>query len=167
MINCKKKLDQILERILLLLESVIALISICVLAGMLVIFLLDIFQNPSFFQQKDAVHLFLQELLAIVIGLEFVKLLMHMTPANILEVLSMAIARHIVVGHGGALDNLMSILCIVAMFAAKRYLIPPAEFHMELESELPEKKHHRHKHSKNKHSADNQETSETQKTSGL
>ena len=88
MINCKKKLDQILERILLLLESVIALISICVLAGMLVIFLLDIFQNPSFFQQKDAVHLFLQELLAIVIGLEFVKLLMHMTPANILEVLS-------------------------------------------------------------------------------
>ncbi len=149
MINYKKKLDRVLERGLLFLESIIALISTCVLVGLMCIHLYHIFGNPDYFLQENAVHQFLQELLSIVIGLEFVKLLIHMTPANILEVLILAIARYIVVGHGGALDNLLSILCIVALFAAKRYLIPRAEFHMELENELPAERPFRNHSRKN------------------
>ncbi len=138
MIKLKKKLDYILERSLMFIETLIAIISTCVLVALLVMYVYQIFSNPQYLRQENVVHLFLQELLAIVIGLEFVKLLMHMTPANILEVLIMAIARYIVVGHGGALDNLLSILCIVALFAAKRFLIPRKEFHMGLENDPPE-----------------------------
>lgn len=150
MINFKKKLDGAIEKTLLALESIIALISTVVLVVLLAVYLINIFSNPNYFLQSDAVHSFLQEILAIVIGLEFVKLLMHMTPANILEVLIMAIARHIVVGHGGALANLVSILCIVALFATKRYLIPRAELHVELEEEVPNSQHHHHSRNKKK-----------------
>lgn len=145
MINFKKKLDKFIEKCLLGLEAIIALISTVVLFVLLAVNLINIFSNPAYFLQSDAVNSFLQQILGIVIGLEFVKLLMHMTPANILEVLIMAIARHIVVGHGGALANLVSILCIVALFATKRYLIPRAELHVELEEQVPTEQHHRHR----------------------
>ncbi len=160
MISFKKKLDTILEKGLLVLESLIALISIFVLVGLLVIYLIRICNTPGYFLQEDAVHQFLQELLSIVIGLEFVKLLMHMTPANILEVLIMAIARHIVVGHSDSLDTLLSILCIIALFAAKRYLIPRAEFHMELEDELPYERSYRHRSNRHKNSGKSNDASD-------
>lgn len=144
MTKFKQNLDKFIEKTILALESIIALISTIVLVVLLTVYLLNIFSNPNYFLQSDAVHSFLQEILAIVIGLEFVKLLMHMTPANILEVLIMALARHIVVGHGGALSNLVSILCIVALFATKRYLIPRAELHVELEDEVPGEQLHDH-----------------------
>ena len=88
----------------------------------------------------------------IVIGLEFVKLLMHLTPGNILEVLTMALSRGIIVNHGSAVENLMSIACIIALFAAKRYLIPRAELNKEMDESAPEPHHHRgHRKHKHKH----------------
>lgn len=129
----KKKIDSFLGRTLLMLESLIALVSTCVLVVLLGFYLCKILREPGYFLQERSVQLFLQEILSIVIGLEFVKLLMHMTPANLLEVLIMAIARHIVVGHNEAFETLLSIACIAVLFAVKRYLISNEELHMEFE----------------------------------
>ncbi len=138
----KKNLDKVIEKMLLAFESIIALITTVVLVVLLVVYLFHVFSNPGYFLQSDSVYIFLQKILNIVVGLEFVKLLMHMTPANILEVLIMALARHIVVGHGDALSNMVSILCIVALFATKRFLIPRAELHIELENDVLNEQHH-------------------------
>lgn len=126
-------MDSLLEKVLHVLETLIALVSTCVLVGLLGFYLCRIVTDPNYFLRERSVHLFLQEVLSIVIGLEFVKLLMHMTPANLLEVLIMAIARHIVVGHNEAFETLLSIVCIAVLFAVKRYLIPREELHEELE----------------------------------
>lgn len=157
----KHKIDQIIEKFLVLLETVIAIASMLVLIGLLVVEFGHIFTDLSFFSQEDAVSNFLHEILSIVIGLEFVKLLMHLTPANILEVLTMAIARGIIVNHGSAVDNLLSIACIIGMFAARRFLIPRNELYTEMD-EAPHHTGRKHRHGKHgKHEEKAEEKQET------
>lgn len=155
----KEKIDKVLEKFLTLLETIIAIFSTVVLVGLLVVEVHHICVAPgAFLAGDDAVTDYLHHMMTIVIGLEFVKLLMHLTPANILEVLIMAISRGIIVSHGDAVENLLSILCIVALFAAKRFLIPRAELHKGIDEEVQEHHHHRGSR-RNKHRAeDHKET---------
>ncbi len=148
----KGKIDHVLEKILILLETIIAIFSVVVLTGCLVMQVYHIVADPAhFLAAEDAVTEYLHHMLTIVIGLEFIKLLMHLTPANILEVLTMAISRGIIVNHGSAVENLLSIACIIGMFAARRYLIPRAELHKELDEEVPEPHHRSHRKHKHNH----------------
>lgn len=148
----KEKIDKVIEKILIVIETIIAIFSVFVLVGMLADMIVHICTKPSAFMAgEDAVSEYLHHMLTIVIGLEFVKLLMHLTPANILEVLTMAISRGIIVSHGSAIDNLLSIACIIAMFAARRFLIPKAELHKEIDDDTPEPHHHHRGHRKHKH----------------
>lgn len=157
----KEKIDHILEKILIVVETIIAIVSIVVIVGTLVNELYHIFAHPAdFLAAEDAITEYLHHMLTIVIGLEFVKLLMHLTPANILEVLTMAISRGIIVNHGTAVENLLSIACIVGMFAARRFLIPKAELHKELDEEVPEAHHHRRHKKHNKPQEDHQEAAQ-------
>ena len=152
----KEKIDHVLEKVLIVIETVIAIFSVLVLGAQLVELVRHICAEPAaFLSGEDAVTDYLHHMLNIVIGLEFVKLLMHLTPANILEVLTMAISRGIIVSHGSAIDNLLSIVCIVALFAARRYLIPRAELHKGIDEEVSEPHHHRGpRKSKHKHDHD-------------
>jgi len=154
----KHKVDQLLEKFLVLLETLIAIASTIVLVCLLVVEFGHIFTDLSFLHEDGAVSHFLHEILSIVIGLEFVKLLMHLTPANILEVLTMAIARGIIVNHGSAVDNLLSIACIIGLFAARRYLIPRNELHQEMD-EAPQHGGRKHRHGK--HGSHHEEYQET------
>lgn len=149
----KEKIDHIIEKFLIVLETVIAIFTVLVLVGQLAMVIYAICVHPdTFLVGEDAVTDYLHHMLNIVIGLEFVKLLMHLTPANILEVLIMAISRGIIISHGGALENLLSILCIVALFAAKRFLIPRAELHKGMDEEVQESQHRGTRRHRNKSS---------------
>ena len=152
----KERIDHVIEKILIIIETAIALFSMAVLVGQLGNLIWHICADPAaYLTGEHAVTDYLHHMLNIVIGLEFIKLLMHLTPANILEVLIMAISRGIIVNHGTAVDNLLSIICIVALFAAKRYLIPRAELHKGIDEEVQEPHHHRgprkHKHKNDDH----------------
>ena len=128
--SLKENFDLSISRILIILENTISVISVCVLTFMLLFEFLGIFSDPmSYLTSTDAVANYLHEMLNIVVGLEFVKLLMHLTPANILEVLTMAISRSIIVSHGNAMDNLIGIACIVMLFATRRFLVPKQALH--------------------------------------
>ena len=54
------------------------------------------------------IRTFLERSLDIVIGIEFIKMLAKHSPGSSLEVLLYAIARHMVVGHESAMENLLS-----------------------------------------------------------
>ena len=58
------------------------------------------------------IRIFLERSLDIVIGIEFIKMLAKHSPGSSLEVLLYAIARHMVVGHDSALENLLSVCAI-------------------------------------------------------
>ena len=93
MSEVKRKIDRFLEKILVYLETVIAFITLVVLVALLCAEVYHIFTDPSYFASDDAVSHFLHEILTIIVGLEFVKMLMHLTPENTLEVLIMAVSR--------------------------------------------------------------------------
>lgn len=158
----KEKIDKKLGSALMFLETLIAIFSVLVLVGLLVEHVWFVICNPDhLLGAENSVTTYLHHMMDIVIGLEFVKLLMHLTPGNILEVLTMALSRGIIVNHGSALENLLSIACIIALFAAKRYLIPRAELNKEMDESAPEPHHHRgHRKHKHKHEHEEQPAEE-------
>ena len=72
------------------------------------------------------ISLFLQRALDIVIGIEFIKMLAKHSPGSSLEVLLYAIARHMVVGHESALENLLSVGAIALIFIVRKFFFVPA-----------------------------------------
>ena len=125
-----RRTEHFFRRALHIIEQIIAAISILALLGALGIEVYHMFTTgiPYF----EDVHHMLHNLLTIVVGLEFVRMLIDTTPANILEVLTVAITRHVVLSHENPWSNIASIACIAALFAVRRYLIRRSELKEEL-----------------------------------
>ena len=75
----------------------------------------------------------------IVMGIEFVKMLMLHTYGAVIDVLLFAIARQMVVEHTSPLENLIGIVTIALIFAIRKFLFVPSfgehsAFHEEEET---------------------------------
>lgn len=130
----RKKNATWIHKILHALEFVIAIITLVVLVGMLGYEIYHMFTVANYF---DTIHTYLHSILTLVVGLEFVRMLLDMTPANTLEVLIVAIARQVIVSHDNPWSNVASVICIAGLFAIRRFLIPKGEMTIEL-SEVEE-----------------------------
>lgn len=124
-----KKLETLIHKVLHILEAVIAIMTLIVLIGMLGLEVYRMFTMPEYFSSVD--H-YLHNILTLVVGLEFVRMLIDMTPANTIEVLIVAISRHVILSHDDPLSNVACILCIAGLFATRRYLIPKKAMKVEL-----------------------------------
>ena len=125
-----KTTEHLFRRVLHILERVIAVITLIALMGALG---LEVFHMVSSGSEYFAdVNHMLHNLLTIVVGLEFVRMLIDTTPANILEVLTVAITRHVVLSHENPWSNVASIACIAALFAVRRFLIRRSELKEEM-----------------------------------
>jgi len=60
---------------------------------------------------------------ALVIGVEFTKMLYKHTPETIIDVLLFAIARQTIIYHTNMIDMLVGVVAIGGLFAAKHYFI--------------------------------------------
>ena len=65
-------------------------------------------------------------LLSAVPRIEFIKMLAKHSPGSSLEVLLYAIARHLVVGHDSAVENLLSVGAIALIFIVRKFFFVPA-----------------------------------------
>ena len=122
--------EHIFRRVLHVIERIIAVITLLALLGALGIELYHMFTTGSAYF-ADVNHM-LHNLLSIVVGLEFVRMLIDTTPANILEVLTVAITRHVVLSHDDPWSNLACIACIAGLFAIRRFLIRRSELKQEM-----------------------------------
>ena len=75
------------------------------------------------------IRTFLERALDIVIGIEFIKMLAKHSPGSVLEVLLYAIARHMIVGHEDAVQNLVSVGAIALIFIIRKYFFVPSFGH--------------------------------------
>ena len=116
------------------LEYLIAIMTIVVLVGLLVAEINKMFVLEGYFSSADA---YLQNILTIVVGLEFVRMLINLTPANTLEVLIVAIARQVIINHDNAISNIACVLCIGGLFAIRKFLISKSDFKKELSEDTP------------------------------
>lgn len=131
-----KKPETFIHKLLHILERIIAYITLIVLIGMLGLELYRMFTVADYF---SSVNTYLHNILTIVVGLEFVRMLIDLTPANTIEVLIVAIARQVIISHDNPLSNLACVVCIAGLFATRHFLIPKNELKVELsEVELDE-----------------------------
>jgi uncharacterized membrane protein (DUF373 family) len=124
-----KKLEHIIHKVLHVIEFCIAVLTILVLVGMLGLEVYKMFTQGGYFED---VNNYLHNILTIVVGLEFVRMLVDVTPASILEVLTVAITRHVIISHDDPWSNLACVVCIGALFATRRFLIRRSELKEEL-----------------------------------
>ena len=123
------KVEHCFRWVLHQMERIIAIITLGALLWALGLEVSKMFTVADYF--ADASHI-LHNLLTIVVGLEFVRMLIDTTPANILEVLTVAITRHVILSHDDPWANVASIACIAGLFAIRRYLIRRSELKEEL-----------------------------------
>ena len=124
-----KKHETFIHKVLHIIERVIAFITLAVMLFMLGLEIYKMFTTAEYFATMDT---FLQNILTIVVGLEFVRMLIDLTPANTIEVLIVAIARQVILTHNNPWASLASVLCIAGLFATRHFLIPKEELTVEL-----------------------------------
>ena len=124
-----EKSETIIQKVLHIIERFIAIVTLIVLIGMLGMEFYRMFTVPDYF---STVNTYLHNILTIVVGLEFVRMLIDLTPANTIEVLIVAIARQVILNHDNPLSNLACVICIAGLFATRHFLIPKNELKVEL-----------------------------------
>lgn len=65
---------------------------------------------------------FLGKAMTLAVGVEFIKMLCKHTPSTVIEVLLFATARQMVVEHLTAIDTLIGVIALAALFATRKYL---------------------------------------------
>ena len=123
------RVEHIFRRILHFIERVVAALSIIAL---LIALGFEVYRCFCDINYVADVSNYLHNVLTIVVGLEFVRMLIDTTPANILEVLTVAITRHVILSHDDPWSNLACIACIAGLFAIRRYLIRRHELKEEM-----------------------------------
>ena len=123
------KLEPVMRKILHILEFLIAIMTLIVLVGMLCLEIYKMLTVSDYFSTVDT---YLHNVLTIVVGLEFVRMLIDLTPSNTTEVLIVALARQVILSHDNPLSNIASVLCIAGLFAVRRFLIPKEQMQKEL-----------------------------------
>lgn len=132
-----KKVEAVMRKVLHILEFVIAVLTLIVLVGMLGLEIYKMFTVADYFY---SINTFLHNILTIVVGLEFVRMLVDLTPANTLEVLIVAISRHVILTHDDPVTIIVCVISIAALFATRHFLIPKQELTMEMSEVEPEDK---------------------------
>lgn len=125
----EKKHETLMHKILHIIERTIAVITLLVLLGMLGYEVYKMFTVAEYFATVDT---YLHNILTIVVGLEFVRMLIDLTPANTIEVLIVAMARQVILSHNDPVSNVCCIACIAGLFATRRFLIPKKAMKVEL-----------------------------------
>ena len=121
------RVEHVFRRVLHTIERIIAAITIFVMVGALAMEVYRMVTSDGY-----AASTFLHNALTIVVGLEFVRMLIYTTPASILEVLTVAITRQVILNHDNIWSNLICILCIAGLFGIRRFLIRRSELKEEM-----------------------------------
>ena len=127
-----KKLNRFFYKAVHILEYMIAVMTMLVLVGLIAFEVYRMFSTDGYFDSADN---YLHNILTIVVGLEFVRMLINLTPANTLEVLIVAIARQVIISHNDPLANIASVLCIAGLFAIRKFLVSKHDFKKEFAEE--------------------------------
>ena len=123
------RIEHFFHRVLHWIERFIATVTILVMVAALILEVYNMFTTAGYLSN---VSTYLHHVLTIVVGLEFVRMLIDTTPASILEVLTVAITRHVILTHDDPWSNLACVACIAGLFAIRRFLIRRSELTEEM-----------------------------------
>lgn len=120
-----KKFQQALFTLTRYLEIIIT-IAICMAIGIslltLFVSLKDLYANPF---DTDSLQNFLKIAFNILIGIEFIKMVIKYNVDTVIEVLLFAIARQLIVEHTSVYENCVGIISITLLFGIRKYFFVP------------------------------------------
>lgn len=110
-----------IELVTEILEIAVAVIVLC---GFVISAVPLIRDMPGLLSNENTYtfHVFLEHAFNLVIGIEFIRMLIRHTPGSALKVLLFAIARHIVLDGSSGTDLLLGVASIAGIFAIRKYL---------------------------------------------
>ena len=123
------RIEHIFRRILHWIERFIAVVTILVMVAAMGVEIYRMFTQARYLSD---VSNYLHHALTIVVGLEFVRMLIDTTPANILEVLTVAITRQVILSHDDVWTILVCVICLAGLFAIRRFLVRRSELKEEM-----------------------------------
>ena len=123
------RVEHVFRRILHTIERIIAAVTLIIL---MICLGFEIYKMVLDVSYLTDISNYLHNVLTIVVGLEFVRMLIDTTPASILEVLTVAITRHVILSHDDPWSNLICITCIAGLFAIRRFLVRRSELKEEM-----------------------------------
>ena len=103
-------------------ELIIAAIMFLAIAIITIKFAYLTFFVEGYFDSINSLSSFLYNTMNIVIGIEFIKMLVKPTPGNVIEVLLFATSRMIIMSHNSVFEMAIGIVCIGILFAIKKFL---------------------------------------------
>ena len=119
----RKKLQDKMFEISYIIELFISLIvgvAVLIMAGRMVA---DIATSQIYKGGIDSLVPVLDAAITLAIGAELIKMLCKHTPETIIEVLAFALARQLIIGHAAAWENLITVVAIAVLFAARKFLL--------------------------------------------
>lgn len=92
----------------------------------------DLMNNPSAFKT------YLEEILMIIIGVEFLQMLCRPSSENVIEVLIFLVARHMIVGDTSPYQDFVSVISVTLLCVLRRFLRNDKE-HRRTEKRIAQK----------------------------
>ena len=118
----KRDIQDRVYKLAICIETFFAIV-IAIVIVLLAVQLITIIFQPGFFVDEESFSNFLKNALGLVVGVEFVKMLVRHTMDNVVEVLIFAISRHLIVYHLEIWEILIGVLCMAILFAIRKFLV--------------------------------------------
>ena len=118
----KKDIQDRVYKLAICIETFFAIV-IAIVIVLLAVKLITIIFQPGFFVDEESFSNFLKNALGLVVGVEFVRMLVRHTMDNVVEVLIFAISRHLIVYHLEIWEILIGVLCMAILFAIRKFLV--------------------------------------------
>ncbi len=119
----KNKLNELIYTISRYTEIALSAIMLVVIIVLIIPMIYNFISIPLLSIKASQFTEFLGNILTLIIGVEFAKMLAKHTAENLLEVLMFAIARQMIVEHLNMIDTLIGIISIAIIFFIRKYLL--------------------------------------------
>ena len=111
-----------IQRICELLELLVAVLVLVGLVDSMVGYFLGFTGIFQWIVNTGQFLVFLENMFNVVVGIEFVKMLLKPNGENVIEVLVFLIARHMIIGDNSAVDILLSVISVGVLYGLRWFL---------------------------------------------
>ncbi|MDE7311972.1 MAG: hypothetical protein K2N87_10235 [Eubacterium sp.] len=118
-----KKIVKGLQKICRILELVVAVfVLIGIITAIISLLKDDIQIFEELLNDMTTFRHYLEKIFVLVIGIEFLEMLCHPNPDNVIQVLIFLVARHMIVGETSPFEDFVSVLSIAVLFVLRKYM---------------------------------------------
>ena len=118
----RKLIRNQIHRIAEYVELIIAVVIVCVIILCVYSMIVRVSTHPFEIQDEERFYEFLESAMSLIVGIEFLKMIIIPTSQNVIETLLFAVARLVIIDHS-TLVLITGIGSVLVLFIIKKYLV--------------------------------------------